>query len=95
MSSEDFTATQSQEQRQDALVRSGEGVPQVPGYVLEELRGRGPLRPIFRPMSRSDLQAGNADSLMALKTDQLTAVLSHACAAEMAGLSYPSFLVGP
>lgn len=42
MSTDDYTATQSQEQRRDALVRSvADGVPQVEGYVLEELRGRG------------------------------------------------------
>ncbi|MBT9583876.1 protein kinase [bacterium] len=42
MSTDDFTATQSQEQRLDALVRSaGEELPQLEGYQLDELKGRG------------------------------------------------------
>ena len=42
MSTDDFTATQSQEQRLDAQVLSaGEAIPLLAGYQLEELKGRG------------------------------------------------------
>ena len=41
MEIDDFTATQSQKQRLDAQVLSAEGAPQIAGYQLEDLKGRG------------------------------------------------------